>query len=222
MAVKNAEPTPAVKAHSGGIKRVNVGELQGASYNPQSRVKPKSSRMRQLMKSIEEEGLIYPVAISEEGIVIDGHRRLAACKMLGWDEVPCLVLKNKNRSKLYAEINATPEMMSGHQVLTVYLHEPEAVSPRTRALIARHEERYGKAALKRVAKAGMSFYIMSTADRISSYCEDDSTEFRKKALNWVVNNRNNRLVKNYMTMKQPAAPLWQMVAHNKPLTLAFA
>ena len=48
----------------------------------------------ELVKSIEREGLLDPITVRPEGdhfIVIDGQRRLAAVKSLGWEKVQCLV-----------------------------------------------------------------------------------------------------------------------------------
>jgi ParB family transcriptional regulator, chromosome partitioning protein len=48
-----------------------------------------------LKASIRRIGLINPVGVVVEGDqyrVVHGHRRFAACKELGWSEVPCIVL----------------------------------------------------------------------------------------------------------------------------------
>ena len=40
-----------------------------------------------LAKSIEDNGLLEPLVISRDGVLISGHRRLAAVKSLGWEDV---------------------------------------------------------------------------------------------------------------------------------------
>jgi ParB family chromosome partitioning protein len=45
-----------------------------------------------LAQSIEELGLLQPIAVDENSKLIAGHRRLEACKMLGWTEIPCHVV----------------------------------------------------------------------------------------------------------------------------------
>jgi len=41
-----------------------------------------------LAKSIEEVGLLHPPAVNKKDVLIDGYRRIEACKMLGWEEIP--------------------------------------------------------------------------------------------------------------------------------------
>jgi len=44
--------------------------------------------LRALAESIEEVGLLHPVVVTPEGRLIAGQRRLEACRLLGWSEVP--------------------------------------------------------------------------------------------------------------------------------------
>lgn len=41
-----------------------------------------------LAQSIDEIGLLHPVVVRPDGTLIAGQRRLAACRMLGWQDVP--------------------------------------------------------------------------------------------------------------------------------------
>lgn len=49
--------------------------------------------LRPLAESIEEVGLLHPVVVTPEGRLIAGQRRLAACRLLGWAEVPVTVVE---------------------------------------------------------------------------------------------------------------------------------
>lgn len=44
------------------------------------------------MDSIAEVGLLHPVVVTPEGRLIAGQRRLAACRQLGWTEIPVTVV----------------------------------------------------------------------------------------------------------------------------------
>src|SRR6266852_50893 len=44
--------------------------------------------LRALAESIGEVGLLHPVVVTPEGRLIAGQRRLEACRLLGWIEVP--------------------------------------------------------------------------------------------------------------------------------------
>ena len=48
--------------------------------------------LSELQASISELGLLCPVAVDRQGRLIHGHRRLEACRRLGWTEVPVVVL----------------------------------------------------------------------------------------------------------------------------------
>jgi len=48
--------------------------------------------LRSLAESIEEVGLLHPVVVTPEGRLIAGQRRLEACRLLGWSDVPVTVV----------------------------------------------------------------------------------------------------------------------------------
>lgn len=48
--------------------------------------------LSQLAKSIEEIGLLHPIVIRADNVLIAGERRLEACKLIGWQKVPVRVV----------------------------------------------------------------------------------------------------------------------------------
>ena len=58
-----------------------------------------------LAESIDTLGLIQPIAITPDGRLLAGQRRLAACEKLGWERIPVHVLSNleEARDRLFAE-----------------------------------------------------------------------------------------------------------------------
>lgn len=64
------------------IERISVG----------FRYRKELGDLRSLADSIKEVGLLHPVVVTPEGRLIAGRRRLAACELLGWDEVPVTVV----------------------------------------------------------------------------------------------------------------------------------
>lgn len=73
------------------FKTVPIGELKDAPHNPPSRIKKEN--VQRLAQSIEQYGLVYPPAVSDDMQIIEGHRRVAACKLLGWTEMPIIIVK---------------------------------------------------------------------------------------------------------------------------------
>jgi len=50
-----------------------------------------ASEIRELAESLSREGLISPVEITPDGVIICGHGRVAAAKLLGWTDIACWV-----------------------------------------------------------------------------------------------------------------------------------
>src|ERR1700681_5063024 len=48
--------------------------------------------LKTLAQSSEEVGLLHPIVVTPEGRLIAGQRRLAACRLLGWTDVPVTVV----------------------------------------------------------------------------------------------------------------------------------
>jgi ParB family transcriptional regulator, chromosome partitioning protein len=46
-----------------------------------------------LAASIEDIGLLHPIIVDEQGFLLAGARRLAACKRLGWKKIPVNIVK---------------------------------------------------------------------------------------------------------------------------------
>ena len=74
--------TAEIKPHTVPITDVIVG----------NRHRHDLGNIADLAHSIEELGLIHPVVVRPDSTLIIGVRRLAACRYLGWEEVPVTVL----------------------------------------------------------------------------------------------------------------------------------
>jgi ParB family chromosome partitioning protein len=48
--------------------------------------------LRSLADSIVTVGLLHPIVVTPEGRLIAGQRRLEACRLLGWQEIPITVI----------------------------------------------------------------------------------------------------------------------------------
>src|SRR6266853_5675984 len=48
--------------------------------------------VRALADSIAEVGLLHPIVVTPEGRLIAGQRRLQACRLLGWQDVPVTIV----------------------------------------------------------------------------------------------------------------------------------
>ena len=91
MAQKLKEPTADIgrATRSLVVEDVSVAEL--TTYERNSRTHSES-QVRQLAKSITEFGFTNPVLIDEDNVLIAGHGRLEASKLLGLERVPAIRL----------------------------------------------------------------------------------------------------------------------------------
>jgi ParB family chromosome partitioning protein len=46
-----------------------------------------------LARSIRDIGLLHPITVSQDGLLLAGGRRLEACKMLGWQDIPVTIVE---------------------------------------------------------------------------------------------------------------------------------
>lgn len=199
------------------VKRVSVNLLKQSQHNPKARTKRGTSALRQLERSILKIGLIYPIAVARDMTVIDGHRRLRACMNLGWDSVPVLIVESDDKNAVYADVNANSCKLTGCQNLSVWLKNPAAVTPRAAMAFAKWETLVGRSTLQQVNRAGMSLRVLRIASRIACYVESDDPSFIAVATDWLIKNRNARIVEAYMVMQQPSKNLYRAIKSGRSL-----
>jgi len=115
------------------ISRINVGW----------RRRQKLGLIQALAKNIEQIGLLHPIVIDDDNLLVIGERRLKACERLGWKSIPARRFRDLSPEKLR-------EMELDENVFREPLSAPDASRERIRVWeAARHE-----AELEAAAKAG--------------------------------------------------------------------
>lgn len=90
---------------------VPIKTIERAPYNPEQRTK-EGARLGALRDQIKTHGLMYPILITEDRQLIDGHRRLAACESLGHEAIECLVC-DLPRDVAFTLINTASMLIGG-------------------------------------------------------------------------------------------------------------
>ena len=67
-------------------------------------------QIKALAKAIKEWGWTIPILVTEDGGVLAGHGRLEAAKLLGMEEVPCLVAKGWTEAQIRAYVIADNQL----------------------------------------------------------------------------------------------------------------
>ena len=194
------------------MKKVTLSELKLANYNPASR----SKSIGTLKTSMEEHGLFYPILVDKDNNVIEGHRRIAAAKLLGWEAIPAIVCSG-DRHVIYAEVNNTGRRMTGAECLSVWMKEPSAVSARHQRNFEGFKEQYGIATLRKLVKAKKGIVILRIASEVSSYVGEESSTFARKTVDWIMKHRMQSVVRGYMSMTMPPKTLLSAIRRDRPL-----
>lgn len=151
-------------------KIVPVSRLKPAAYNPHRRIE--KANIAKLADSMDAFGLLQPISIMADYTIIEGHRRWAAAKQLGWKEIEANVFPMEtDLAQIYASVNVTMRPMSGNDALGVWLSNPRAVMPRTASNFQIMEDVIGKPLMKEVYKIGLSRAAFLLAKKVASYCD---------------------------------------------------
>ena len=74
------------------IKTIPIDDLKPAKYNPRKDLKPGDSDYEHLKRSIDHWGLVDPLIVNQNMVVVGGHQRLKVLRDLGYDEVECVMV----------------------------------------------------------------------------------------------------------------------------------
>jgi len=75
--------------------------------------------LRSLADSIQEVGLLHPVVVTPEGRLIAGQRRLEACRLLGWTDVPVTVVDLYQAARGEAHENFVPKDLLPSEIVAL-------------------------------------------------------------------------------------------------------
>jgi len=80
-----------------------VSELRPRETNPRTHSK---KQIKQIAASIEHFGFTNPILVDEDDLIVAGHGRLAAAKLLSMDEVPTVCLRDMSEADIRAYVIA--------------------------------------------------------------------------------------------------------------------
>ena len=97
------------------IEYLSIDDIK--PYENNAKLHPEE-QIEQIKKSIQEFGMNDPIAIDKDGIIVEGHGRLLACKELGFKEIPIIRLDhlNEEQRKAYTLIHNKLTMNSDFDI----------------------------------------------------------------------------------------------------------
>lgn len=201
------------------VQKMKIADLVPAKYNPKTRTE--AAKIRKLISSIEKIGLIYPVAVSKDKKVIDGHRRVAVAKAMGWEEIPVLITAG-NSEEVYGSVNYTTRRITGTEKLQIYLEEPNAIDADDRRLYEMAEKHLGRQMLHKIVKTGGSVTTYRWCLEVGRYVDEKTPSFYSKVARWIMKHRDVRTIRSLMALKQPSNIIRKAIMQCKPIATSFS
>lgn len=175
-------------------------EIQVAQFNPLRRTQ--RNGLAGLMISIQQHGILEPLALTKDKVLADGHRRLAVAKLVNLKVVPVAIHHESalDAPALWVALNAESLALTPSQWLDAVAHglplETAGFPDVLKRRIVRLQELIGKDGIMELVEMGRSPNILDAAERIARYCgRRDDTEFLKLAVLWMVETGNSFAVK---------------------------
>ena len=202
------------------LMMIDTKDIKTSPFNPPVRTNRKTTKYKNLVKSIKTTGLINPVTIAHDFVLIDGNRRLQACRDLNIPTIPA-VRHNSNSSKmfdkLFVQANEHTVLLNASQELYRYLKGAE-ISQRTKRVIESLKEYGGLGFLYRIADEGKSPNTYSIAlSMYRNYTKRTSKRDMKKLIYWMLNVGSSYQVKKAMADYIPIDMLVDSVENMKKL-----
>jgi len=95
--------TVAIKTHNERLEKLTILSLKPYPKNARTHSK---KQIKQIAESIKEFGFTNPVLIDSEQMILAGHGRVEAARLLGWETVPCLRIDNMTKQQKRAYVLA--------------------------------------------------------------------------------------------------------------------
>ena len=134
-----------------------------------------------LASSITDVGLLHPIVVTNDGVLVAGARRVAACKQLGWTDIPATVvdLAEIVRGE-FAENTQRKDFLPSEAVAIARALEPrEREAATSRKLSGRSAPDAGETRDKVAAYTGVSGRTLSKASELVSAAEAEPERFGK-------------------------------------------
>tara|TARA_Y100000310_G_scaffold309025_1_gene352715 strand:- start:363 stop:998 length:636 start_codon:yes stop_codon:yes gene_type:complete len=100
-------------------REYDIDSINLSKYNPPIRTE---KGINGLLKNISENGLLQPILVDKNMTVIDGHRRMACLKKLGFSEVPVIQIQEEvKHDDLFLATCSDTMALNGNQHLWRYM-----------------------------------------------------------------------------------------------------
>ena len=205
------------------IEMVDVQELQLSDFNPPSR--SESKNIRDLVKSMNKSGFWkYSPILIANGIVADGHRRIAAAKICNITKIPAIKIEGDHQ-KVWVEMNSIKRAIYGKDWISAVSNGLSADIAMTtnKCRVGNIISVGGVDLLKYFNDNGLTSYTMELARHVAKYIglETDNAVLIQ-IVHWMKETKSTNAVK--MAMKEQIDPriLLEIILGNEPLRMTWS
>lgn len=201
------------------IEYVNTYELKPSDFNPADRTEPR--RLKALLESIKQYGILSPIQVDSKNRVADGHRRLRCAELLGVEKVP-IIRCDIDVQDAWSELNAASKPITLKQWGMAYaggLHE-EAIPSTMRGKITEMSRILGDDFADIITRN--SPHMFGIASKVCVYIYDVKVdEFIKQIILWIDKHKQQKIVREYMDMLVTPDVIRGAIMADKPLKKMF-
>lgn len=187
--------------------------------NPKSRTKDAAVKL--LSNSIKARGrIVYPLLISSTYKLKDGHRRLAAARLLKMSFVPVQVVEDDD--DFFSEINITHRPMNRFEWMERYLDGGDVPSDAYKQ-ISRLEFLLGREKLEQMRENHIGPSVANVASSVVKYIGGDLTDdaLVRQVLLWMIDGRRQAVAYAAIKSHIPPAVVYKAIQTRADLRPAW-
>lgn len=217
------------KYGSARFELVNPTTLKPHPRNPPQRTNPKAESYKELRRAIEVTGgVVAPLHISSDGVVEDGNTRRAISLELNLVNVPVIRYKSDHATLeaqgLYDELNRTGKGFKPKDQFVYALLGGEVADTGISNLAAFTKELLTSSEFEVLMKSKPTPTLIKLGKSLAAYClprgdlltEPATRAFIRRAVMWLIRNRQQRPVIVYMQLKRSHGRLKSAIDNNRP------
>ena len=202
------------------VRMMEVEAINKAVFNPSIRIEP--NRIDDLLTSIESNGIESPLLVGCDGVLGDGHRRLACAIKLGYKTVPVIKSINRTGAQIYSD-NSTQKPTRGAEWLQAVTHGyPIIYVPTKYRTNIQHMQRIHSAReLLNIADMGQSPTIIQFARFVGNHIGDTSDAMLRKIILWFIKHGIQYKARKAIEDGCDPATVLQAIEEDRPIAIIY-
>lgn len=200
---------------------VDIDRVKPARFNPPDRVL--KANLKALAEDMRNNGQLSPIHITSDYEVGDGHRRVAAAKMLGWTQIEASIHSDMTVEELWIALNQNtrPIKPASWLYATDNGLDIERVPARYRHLIMEARRWLGEDNLRLLSEHMKSTDVIKTTIKLARYVGDETDATKARILQWLIKHKMHLLVGRYMSHSEASELLLDAIERDAPISFGY-